>query len=122
FGINNSCDIKKQCALSFIFKTMRTPQRVLFRNSGNRKGLAGKAGKQNIMVRNRFLDMFIGLLFIQTFRLCYFLDITVSFMITMIIGEIGLYRILIIFARENAFASFILKTSADAANPCYKIN
>ena len=53
-GFQKTGDLKEQGPLCLTEKPMRTSERVLFRNTGNGKGLAGKSRYQNIIGRNIF--------------------------------------------------------------------
>lgn len=100
---------------------MRTAHRIFLRDAGKRERLAGEASQQHIMLRDRFANMPRRLLVANVRALAEgnIADIfikTVLLRITVPVGLIGAYRVLVPLAGENALSADGFKTTADPAN------
>lgn len=118
---DNSHHVKKQRSLGFAGKAMRTAHRIFLRDAGKRERLAGEASQQHIMLRDRFTNMPRRLLVANVRALAEgnIADIfikTVLLRITVPVGLIGAYRVLVPLAGENALSADGFKTTADPTN------
>ena len=101
---------------------MSTAHRIFLRDAGGkRERLAGEASQQHIMLRDRFANMPRRLLVANVRALAEgnIADIfikTVLLRITVPVGLIGAYRVLVPLAGENALPADGFKTTADPAN------
>lgn len=101
---------------------MRTAHRIFLRDAGKRERLAGEASQQHIMLRDRFTNMPRRLLVanVRTLAEGNITDIfikTVLLRITVPVGLIGAYRVLVPLAGENALPADGFKTTADPPIP-----
>ena len=95
--------IEEQRALGFVLKSVRTAERVLLGNAGDRERLTGEAGQQNVMRR----DILNG----------DFGDVAVDFVV--VVGEVrgvGLLAVLVPLGRKDALAADGLEAPPQSAD------
>ncbi len=107
-------DLEEQVALLFIIKAVGFTKALLFGDAGKRKGLARKAGRKNVMIRDGPVNICIGLKQI---------DVPPDVFLRLVVPRaVGLPGVFVPFGGEGATPSEPGQGAPESANPGEQVN